>query len=539
VKRLILTSALLIAGPTLHAQAGGVCSAINTINFCVTETNDGDNATSAGLNDDFGAALAFGDFDGDGFNDLAVGVPGENTNTGAVHIYRGSRSNVRTVPLVFNQSSILGQEGRFDERFGEALVAGDFNGDGIDDLAVGAPNENALPNGCGHAELAPCVDDGVVHVFSGRRGLGLQLPTGLTIDARDVFLSGFVIDHYLHFGQSLGAGDLDGDGIDELMIGAPDTQGNRFLDAGRGDFGQGVISILKGTANGLSFDFVDINNLRPPRGGSNLDENHFGRGPIAVATFAGEPQLVVGHPFHDDQGLHDVGVTWMFAFDPLAPINDQYALRLQLRQTSFGLAGQSDDDQFGTGMAAGDFNGDGFNDLAMGAPGRDIPKPGFGSIEDGGRIFIAYGTATGLNLANIQVLDQSFFPGQTVQKNDAFGASLAAGDISGDGIDDLLIGAPGEGDDDVGFVYFLVGSPQRLQVAASGSSIFSGGYIFSQGTIGSTNQTNDNFGRVLAVADVTGDNQVEIAIGVPERDHSSKTNAGQVYVTRRMQIGGQ
>lgn len=535
MKRILLSTTLLLgAGPAL-AQVGGACTAINTVNFCVTETNDGVQSTSAGLNDEFGAALAFGDFNGDGFKDLAVGVPGENGNTGAVHIYNGSRSNVRIAPLVFDQTVIPGQSRGFDERFGQSLAAGDFDGDGIDDLAVSAPEENTGQIGCGFGSLIPCRDDGVVHVFSGQPG-GLDLQGGLTLDADDLglFVAGD-IEHGLHVGQSLGAGDLDGDGIAELIIGAPDTE-SLVTERARG-----IVVVLQGSPSGfvISETMALPNRIQVPQGGSILQHNRLGDGPIAVATLAGTPQLILGNPFYDEQSVSDAGVVWLYRFDANLRRPHQMALQVLLRQTSFGLAGQADQDHFGSALATGDFNGDGFVDIAVGAPDRDLPKPIVGSYNDAGRIYVSYGSATGLNLANIQVINESFFPNQSVDANEGFGAALAAGDISGDGIDDLLIGAPGEGAGDSGYVYFLVGSPQRLQVASGGSPIFSGGYIFSQGTIGSSNQDEDLFGSVLAVADPTGDGQAEIAIGVPQRDHSSKLNAGQVYVTRRMQIAPQ
>lgn len=529
-----LLATLLLSVSPLQAQGGGACSPTNFINFCVNEDTDGDDSTSSEYKDALGSSLAFGDFDGDGFKDLAVGVPGDRANAGAVHIFPGSRSNIRIRSRVIYQGDIPGQISRIDERFGQSLSSGDFNNDGIDDLAVGAPSENSGLYACNPVEIA-CRDDGVVHVFFGTAALGLATQGALTFNAWDAGLFPRThIAHGLAFGQALGAGDLDGDGFDDLIIGAPNTREGVF-----GHYGRGLVVVLRGGRSGFLLEERSASLLEVPRGGHVLQQNNLGTGPMLVTQIAGAASLVVGHPNHDDQGLENVGVSWIYQLDATVLNPFRFELQALLRQTSFGLAGQSDFDEFGSAVAVGDFNADGFSDLALGAPGRDIPRPNFGSIEDAGRIFIAYGSAAGLDLGNIQVLDQSFFPSQDVERHDRFGAALASGDISGDGIDDLIIGAPGEGRDNVGFVYFLVGSAQRLQVATSGSPIFSGGYTFSQAAIGGSNEKDDHFGQVLAVADVTGDGQAEIAIGVPDREVNGKRNAGQVYVTRRLQLGAQ
>jgi hypothetical protein len=103
--------------------------------------------------DGFGAALATGDFDADGRDDLAVGVPGEGLSArqramdygdGAVHVVYGGRAGLRGARTEMWTQRLLKGEPRYYDRFGAALAAGDFNGDGDDELAVGVPGENAV-----------------------------------------------------------------------------------------------------------------------------------------------------------------------------------------------------------------------------------------------------------------------------------------------------------------------------------------------------------------------------------------------------------
>jgi hypothetical protein len=129
--------------------------------------------------DRFGTALATGDFNDDGFADLAIGVPHENVekinNAGVMHILFGSSTGLYSY---FSPDSQLGNQEdtngvdtaleRYDN-FGAALAAGDFNNDGVDDLAVGVPGE----------DLGGILDAGAVNVLKGQANVGLTPSVGL------------------------------------------------------------------------------------------------------------------------------------------------------------------------------------------------------------------------------------------------------------------------------------------------------------------------------------------------------------------------
>ena len=122
------------------------------------------------IGDAFGATLTTGDFNGDGIDDLAVGVPGESIgqaqNAGAIHIFNGRARSIlagaREHALSQSSPEVSGvvEDG---DLFGSTLTAGDFNGDGIDDLAVGVPGES----------IGQIEDAGVIHIFNGQAGTDL------------------------------------------------------------------------------------------------------------------------------------------------------------------------------------------------------------------------------------------------------------------------------------------------------------------------------------------------------------------------------
>lgn len=179
-----------------------------------------------GATDQFGVALATGDFDGDGKDELAVGAPGDGGlrfGSGAVTIINPRK---RYAGVYTQESPNVKGFGEKWDAFGAALASGDFNADGRDDLAIGVPGEDLslLQRGMDYG-------DGAVNVLYGSR-------RGLTALGSEVW-SQTILDgkprYYDRFGTSLAAGDLNGDGDDELVVGVP---------------GEDAVQVIAGTRSG-------------------------------------------------------------------------------------------------------------------------------------------------------------------------------------------------------------------------------------------------------------------------------------------------
>ena len=224
--------------------------------------------------DAFGSALAAGDFNGDGYSDLAVGIPGDDvdfTDSGAVIVIYGSRNGLTAtdpgVPAArfLDLRSATSPYGdlrflRAGARLGSSLTWGDFNGDGVGDLAMGAPRADVgvscYPYVCDVADEA-----GLVWVLSGRTHSGLDLVSNsvcfgfveyVGFDVR--LLSGN------QFGKVLTSGDFDRDGFFDLVVGAPSSAG--LLGVGRNAGRNGRVTVIFASSVGASCDGVP----RPDRG---------------------------------------------------------------------------------------------------------------------------------------------------------------------------------------------------------------------------------------------------------------------------------
>jgi len=413
--------------------------------------------------DDFGDAVAAGDFDNDGFADLAVGVGAEDVgavgDAGAVNVLYGSAGGLRADAgsQLFSQVAGAVEGGDF---FGVALVAGDFDNDGFADLAAGAPLE----------DVATAADAGAVSVLYGSAG-------GLTTTGGRLFTQvGGTVEAWDFFGVALAAGDFDNDGFADLAAGAPLEDVGTATDAG-------AVSEIPGSPSGLT---NSGGRLFTQVAGTVENGDRFGAA-LASGDFDndGFADLAAGAPIEDVATAGDAG-----AVSEIPGSASGLTTSGAQIHTERSFTGPQESDHFGFALASGDFNGDGFADLAVGIPLENIEPPPI-TIGDVGAVNVFSGTATGL-FATFE--DQHNQPSNP-ERGDRFGTAVAAGDFNNDGAADLAAGAPLE---DVG-----------TMVNAGAVSVLYGPVIglssetFTQDTAGVAGRAEpeDRFGAALAVGD--------------------------------------
>jgi hypothetical protein len=280
--------------------------------------------------------VAAGDFDGDGFDDLAVSAPGEDVpgapTAGAITVFSGSATGLAEAGSRQMQADSTAVAGRAEagDRLGVALAAGDTDGDGIGDLAIGIPGQN-LPgaNDAGAVLVLPGGPDGL-------RGAGSVELHG---DSPGVAGDGREGDH---LGISVVLGDLTGDGRADLAAGAPDKDTQGRADAG-------AVLVLHGSGEGIRARGSSQFNGPAPRAGDHL----------GAAVAIGD-ELVAGAPGRAVGGRHNSGAV---AIRGLGFVHGD----------SPGIEGAAEvGDRFGASLAAGDLDGDEHRDVVVGMPDEDL-----------------------------------------------------------------------------------------------------------------------------------------------------------------------
>jgi len=334
-------------------------------------------ATGESAYAEFGVSACGGDVNGDGYDDLIVGAD-HQYGSGAVYVYHGSSAGLNTTPTLTITNGDAGS------RFGASVASNDVNGDGYADLIVGAYY--------GGVNLA-----GMIYVYYGSS-------SGLTA-------TGFYSDTGVEMCDYLGtavasAGDVNGDGYGDVVVCA-----DRYNKPGR-------VYVYHGGSDGLSETYaVSVT-------GESSDDL-FG-GSLATAGDVngdGFADVVIGA----EGRITQTGQAYVF-----------YGSSSGLDTSSpFTLTGEDVHDRFGRSVAsAGDVNGDGFADLAIGAYG-------YGSTQ--GRVYIYHGGPGGLSAADLLSV--------TGRSGDYLGEAVAtAGDVNGDGFADVAVGSPYGGSSEEGVV---------------------------------------------------------------------------------------
>lgn len=331
----------------------------------------------AGAN--FGASVAgAGDVNADGYADVVIGAPqysaGE-VGEGRASIFLGSSAGLRSSPAWTADGNEISAQ------FGQAVAgAGDVNCDGYGDVIVGAPRkDNGSP------------DEGVAYLYYGSPG-GISTTAGWSADANVPLAS---------FGAAVaGAGDIDGDGCADVLVGAPEEQA-----------GAGVVRVYMGSVTGL---------------GTSPDRTLIGSGRFGAA--------VAGAGDVNQDGLADIMIGAPATSNPEVSEGRAFLFTGSTRGIGASPAWSTEANQAGAQLgyavaSGGDVNGDGYGDVAVGAPFYDN-----GQVDEG-RVLLFRGTRSGL-------LALPTWTGESHQGGAQFGAALAAGDVNGDGYSDLLVGAP-------------------------------------------------------------------------------------------------
>jgi Tol biopolymer transport system component len=496
-----------------------------------------DNTVGDSPGDNLGAASAFADLSHDGFPDLFAGIPGENAggiaDAGRVAMMYGSPAGPYFLPQAgsfFSMSFDAANTGgtrQANGRFGQTMASCDFNHDGYSDLAIGAPGQ------------------GRVFVSHGTQ-TNWKIFSGST-----------------SFGAALAAGNFNGDSFCDLAIGAPQAQVP--LGGGASTPG-GQVLVFYGSSAGLvpGAQIIDQNDLPAVAGAGGVESgDQFG---YALAggdlNSDGVSDLAVGVPGEDwtsPTSVSDGGLLCIIPGSTSAGLRPNQAISRDGRSLPTPYSALQGNSNFGSVLAIGDFNDDLLNtrDLAVGIPGQNI-----GATADAGLVAVypgSFSTNSPLVAATASAFTSADAGGGTTLGTNRFGYSLAVGDFSGDGVDDLAASAPSQAvgsASEAGRIYLIYGSrasnPANCQLCVPSQFLLSGGGLVpaaaqqvTQTGVGVAPENGDRFGGgitrpfpyALAAADLDQDGQDDLAIGTPEEDVGSNSDSGLISLRYGVNVG--
>ena len=367
-------------------------------------------ATGDAAYDYFGSAIASaGDVNNDGYDDIIVGAPGnsDSNDVGNAYLYPGSATGLST-------TAAWTATGAAGDYFASSVAsAGDVNNDGYDDVIVGAP-ANSDGDNAGDAYL----------YLGSSAGLSASASWTATGEAAGDY-----------FGSSVAsAGDVNDDGYDDIVIGAYGS------NDGSNDAGKAYVYL--GSASGLSASASWTAT-------GEAAGDYFGSSVASAGDVNGDGRcdVIIG-AYHNNDGGGDAGKAYVY-------LGSATGLSTTAQWTAIGEAAY---DRFGASVAStGDVNGDSYDDIIVGAHYNDDGG------NNAGKAYVYLGSATGLSTT-------AAWTATGEAAGDYLGASVAsAGDVDGSGCNDIIVSAHGnnDGGNDAGKAYVYLGSATGLSTTAS------------------------------------------------------------------------
>lgn len=430
------------------------------------------------------------DLNSDGIPDVAIAATKDNgagVSAGAVFVFYGTEGLVGVGDRTASQADVVITGSGEGDRFGTSVVTGDINADGHTDLVVGAPLADSS-----------AVDAGMVAIFLG------PLPQSAVMSAAnaDIVLTGegTVGGAWWgvqgdKFGTAMSLGDTNSDGQLDLLVGAPGVdlnvgESNEIEDAGRAYLFLGGSHLASGSA--ASAESVVDGVREADQLGLEvclIDLNADGATDIAVSF-----DVMLSGPNHKGQ---------------VALFTTQGQAQVTSNDADVVLSSSENGDRFGSALICGDINGDGNEDLIVGAPYSSA----FSSASGRGYLFLG---GAGVASAVAQDAADAIYTGQLANTN--FGSEVASADVNGDGYGDVMVGAPfttfGATWDGQVFVFFGAEIPAD-SVAYSADVVLSGEPI-----------AGERFGSAIEVLDSDIDGIADIMSSATGHGGLS----GRVYV---------
>jgi hypothetical protein len=381
-----------------------------------------------------------------------------------------------------------------DDASGFSLATGDINGDGIDDLIIGAP----------YADPAGGTDAGETYVVYGDAGL----PSTINLNSTAAHLTVYGDDSADKSGLTVAAGDINGDGIDDLIIGAP------YADQG-GRTSVGETCVIYG---GPSLpDTIDLNS-------TSADLTVYGdyTGDLSGAAVAagdidgdGTADIIIGAYAAGADGRLSAGETYAIYG------GDSLPATIDLNSTSADLTVYGDDsgDNCGRSLAVGNVNGDGADDLIVGALQADPPGG-----NAAGKTYVIYGDASLPATIDLSTTNADLMVFGD-DEADMLSQGVVAGDINSDGTHDLIISASradAPGGSYAGKTYVIYGGPSLPDTIDLNST--------SADLTVYGDDAYDYSGHAVAEGDINGDGTHDLIVGAPYAYPAGGSNAGETYV---------